>query len=192
MGQFVSACDAIRDMCGVTVMGVHHSGKDEARGMRGSSALEGAGDCVIHFKREDDSNRAEVIVDKQKDGEALPPLWFELKRAEWMEGLKLETTLVPELSTPIPIEDSLPDRDTCRRILSRMDEVWLEGAPWSFAPQSVRTGRNAVRNILAEFNLASAATAETLLEGWGRNGIIREDIRDSHSKMKGIRVVGSI
>jgi hypothetical protein len=50
------ACDAIRETCGVAVIGVHHSGKDEDRGMRGSSSLEGAGDCVLHLKRKDDSS----------------------------------------------------------------------------------------------------------------------------------------
>jgi RecA-family ATPase len=41
MGLFVVACDAIRETCGVAVIGVHHSGKDEDRGMRGSSSLGG-------------------------------------------------------------------------------------------------------------------------------------------------------
>ena len=146
MGQFVAACDAIREACGVAVLGVHHSGKDEDRGMRGSTALQGAGDCVICLKRGDETKLVEVVTEKQKDGEEAKPLFLNLEKIEWMDGLKQASTLVPEAATAAPDRTHWPDRDTCRRIVQAINDAWLSGKPWSFEPQSKRSGRYAPKH----------------------------------------------
>jgi RecA-family ATPase len=51
------------------IMIVHHSGKDQERGMRGSSALQGAADTVIKCYKNDKKHSHTAIVEKQKDGE---------------------------------------------------------------------------------------------------------------------------
>ena len=56
---------------------VHHSGKDVDRGMRGSSALQGAADTVIQCRKDGDRHRA--VVEKQKDGQDNIPLPFVLE-----------------------------------------------------------------------------------------------------------------
>lgn len=67
MGAFVGACDQIRTAIGCTVLVVHHQGKSSAAGMRGSTALLGAADTVIHVEKR--ANGRAARVEKQKDGE---------------------------------------------------------------------------------------------------------------------------
>ena len=47
MGQFGEMCGVIQRHAGCAVLAVHHSGKDAARGMRGSSSLLGLSDTVL-------------------------------------------------------------------------------------------------------------------------------------------------
>lgn len=191
MGLFVAACDAIKDACNVAVIGIHHSGKDEDRGMRGSTALEGAGDAILHLKRKDDSKIVEVITEKQKDGEEAKPLYLKLTKLEWMDGLKQASTLVPEVAESAPDQQHWPDRDTCRRIITAIDEAWSSGKPWSFEPQSKRTGRYALSLMGTSFHI-SAKLAESMIETWLMNDVLSVEMRNSDTKIKGLKVIGAI
>jgi hypothetical protein len=51
MNAAVRGCDRVRDATGAAVLLVHHSGKDESKGMRGSTALLGAVDSVMRMRR---------------------------------------------------------------------------------------------------------------------------------------------
>ena len=72
MMQFVSVIGALMEAfdCAVTV--VHHTGKDESRGMRGSSALLAAVDAELELTRISDDEADEPVCTvkstKQKDG----------------------------------------------------------------------------------------------------------------------------
>lgn len=191
MGLFVAACDAIRETCGVAVIGVHHSGKDEDRGMRGSTALEGAGDCVIHLKRKDDSKLVEVVTQKQKDGEEAKPLFLNLEKIEWMDGLKQASTLVPLVATSAPNQNHWPDKDACRRIVQAISDAWVSGKPWSFEPQSKRSGRYAPKLMNTSFQIAPSL-AESMIETWLMNDVLSVEMRNSDTKIKGLKVVGTI
>jgi hypothetical protein len=191
MGLFVAACDAIREACGVAVIGVHHSGKDEDRGMRGSTALEGAGDCVLHLKRGDDSKLVEVVTEKQKDGEEAKPLFLNLDKIEWMDGLKQASTLVPTVATAAPNQTHWPDRDTCRQIVRAINEAWISGKPWSFEPQSKRSGRYAPKLMNTSFRIATSL-AESMIETWLMNDVLSVEMHNLNTKMKGLKVIGSI
>jgi len=52
MSKFIARCEWVRVALGCFVLVVHHSGKDEARGMRGHSALLGAVDVELEVVRE--------------------------------------------------------------------------------------------------------------------------------------------
>jgi hypothetical protein len=69
MGRFNEACaELIRQVDGApNVFAVHHSGKDEERGSRGSSSFPGAVDTMLKVKREE--GRITLRVEKQKDDE---------------------------------------------------------------------------------------------------------------------------
>ena len=77
MNTFVSRCDTIRTKTGATVLVVHHFGKDESKGMRGSIALKAAADTVIEVTGLEGIRTARV--EKQKDGAAGESFAFLLK-----------------------------------------------------------------------------------------------------------------
>lgn len=67
MGKLVAACDAIRAATGAAVLLVHHTGKDEGRGSRGSNLLPAAVDVNLSVAKTDTITTVEL--EKQRDGQ---------------------------------------------------------------------------------------------------------------------------
>lgn len=67
MGKALAHCREIRARTGATVLLVHHSGKDAAKGARGWSGLKAAADAEIEVLR--DGDHREMRVSKLKDGD---------------------------------------------------------------------------------------------------------------------------
>lgn len=82
MGRYIASMKRIRDETGAAVVVVHHSGKDAARGMRGSTAILGAMDTTVEVDRDKDRRAITVTVQKQKDAERELPMRFGLERVE--------------------------------------------------------------------------------------------------------------
>ena len=80
MGMLVRNCDAIAKNFEGLVILVHHSGKVADSGMRGSSALLGAADCVISIASDETGLRT-AVIEKQKDGEDGQSFTFRLQSA---------------------------------------------------------------------------------------------------------------
>lgn len=112
MNAYVAAIDRLKEETGASVLVVHHSGKDDSRGARGSSAFTGAVDTLIHCTREGDkvrlANRAPF--GKQKDAEEFADIALRkvVVRLAGMEGEDDPTTLImmpddePEAERPKP------------------------------------------------------------------------------------------
>jgi len=84
MGLFIQACDAVRLFTGGAVLGVAHSGKDAARGIRGSTALLGAVDASIKASR--DGDLLALKIEKQKDAEAEAEIVFKMQARALVGG----------------------------------------------------------------------------------------------------------
>ncbi|MDE9553039.1 AAA family ATPase [Xenorhabdus bovienii] len=70
MGAFVRGCDELKAKTGASILVVHHSGKDESKGARGSSAFRAALDVEYRINREGKKGGALVITcTKMKDAE---------------------------------------------------------------------------------------------------------------------------
>lgn len=72
MGEFVRAIDRVWNELGCFVLTVHHSGKDVARGLRGSSALGGASDANILVQRDKEkglTEPGEIILEDLRHAE---------------------------------------------------------------------------------------------------------------------------
>lgn len=67
MGKFLRNFEKIKEDFSCTILFVHHKGKDESRGMRGSSSLLGAADTCIDIRK--DQTKVLISIEKQKDGE---------------------------------------------------------------------------------------------------------------------------
>jgi putative DNA primase/helicase len=79
MGAFIQGCDAIKQGTGATVMVVHHSGKNEEAGARGSSALRGALDVELMVKRDGKETALTLSCMKMKDAEAPDTYAYDLQ-----------------------------------------------------------------------------------------------------------------
>ncbi|PSY40776.1 DNA primase [Escherichia albertii] len=83
MGAFIQGCDAIKQAIGATVLVVHHSGKDETKGARGSSAFRAALDAEYRISRENSDVTALVAAcTKMKDAEEPKESAYDLKSVE--------------------------------------------------------------------------------------------------------------
>lgn len=73
-------CKMLADATGAMVVLIHHTGKDDSRGMRGSSATYAAADCVLEVSADEKDHT--VFVDKLKDGERGASFGFTLPSVE--------------------------------------------------------------------------------------------------------------
>ncbi len=79
MGAFIQGCDRVKATTGATVLVSHHSGKDEDRGARGSTAFRAALDAEYMVKREGDGGALVLRCTKMKDCEEPAQQAFDLK-----------------------------------------------------------------------------------------------------------------
>ena len=81
MGAFISGCDLVKTTTGATILLVHHTGKNESNGARGSSSFRAALDAEYLVKREAERGNSLVLTGtKMKDSEQPEPVAFDLKR----------------------------------------------------------------------------------------------------------------
>lgn len=100
MGLYVSNLLHIRDQTGAAVLVVHHCGKDEAKGMRGHSALLGALDAELAVEGAADQDRI-LRTGKVRDGDGYTDLFgFRLRVVELgtdAEGDPVRTCVVESM-----------------------------------------------------------------------------------------------
>ena len=108
MGALVRNCDFIRKVAGATVLLVHHTGKDEARGMRGSYALKGAVDTEFEVTSE-----RELTCRKQRDMAKPESLHFDLRAVVLgtdEDGDEVTSAVAVASDPPIPPRKPLTGR----------------------------------------------------------------------------------
>lgn len=69
MGAFIQGCDYIKAATQATVLIIHHSGKVQDKGARGSSAFRAALDVEFNVRREGDGGALILSCTKMKDAE---------------------------------------------------------------------------------------------------------------------------
>lgn len=77
IGAFIRSVDALRRRFSCTVVIVHHTGKDETKGGRGSNSLLCAADTEIRCERDEREMELTVSCTKMKDAPEFPPLTLE-------------------------------------------------------------------------------------------------------------------
>jgi hypothetical protein len=65
MGEIIDAAKMLQTRLGGAVLLIHHSGKDQTKGLRGHSSLNAALDAALEVRREGD--RREWVIAKSKD-----------------------------------------------------------------------------------------------------------------------------
>jgi hypothetical protein len=103
MGKFIGACGKLQSEHNASVLGIHHSGKDVSRGMRGSSSLLGAVNTSMSCKRVDD-NQIKLTFEKQKDIELAEPISLDMVQVQVGDGVIGQSSIALELASVIAEE----------------------------------------------------------------------------------------
>jgi hypothetical protein len=90
MGLFVDACETVKRHAGCAVIGIHHSGKDATRQMRGSTALTGAVDASIKVSKLEET--VTLTTEKQKDAEPMPDVAFTMTPVALIDDVSVVMT----------------------------------------------------------------------------------------------------
>lgn len=125
MGAFIEGCDLIKRETGATVLVVHHSGKDEAKGARGSSAFRAALDAEFSVKREGTATALVLTCTKMKDSEDPQSHAYDLRTAELFrdEDGELVTSLMVR-DVPREPKDADPAFDGVARLTENHTSLW--------------------------------------------------------------------
>jgi len=142
MGQAITAMDRVRNAFKCAVVPIHHTGKDggKERGARGSTALIGACDTSIFVARHD-GDLVEVAVQKQKDAEALLPMFFRSKKVQFQAHAldDIEDSIVLKMCEETPQDVKSATLSTAQhRVLEALTEALIrygrvpamEGVTW--------------------------------------------------------------
>lgn len=107
--MFVRNCDLMREQTGAHVLIIHHTGKDEDRGARGSSALRAAVDTEILV-----SSNHTITSQKQRDMVAPAPLHFSLRSVSLgtdPDGDPVTSAVMVAADKPAPIRKPLTGKN---------------------------------------------------------------------------------
>lgn len=121
VGLVLAQCTKIYRKTGAMVILVHHSGKDDAAGARGSSALRAAADVEIQVSSTTKARGAKVT--KQKDGEDGKQFGFQLHTVllgEDDDGEDITSCVVEHLA------DAAPDADKQKPKASKVEARILD------------------------------------------------------------------
>jgi hypothetical protein len=100
MSRVMSRVQRIASQTGAFVLVVHHTGKDQDRGMRGSSVLRAAADLHIEITQKEGESLRVGRVAKLKDGEDGERFAFSLEPVDFEFGGRRLNSCVPDYQLP--------------------------------------------------------------------------------------------
>jgi hypothetical protein len=149
MSTIVAHLDEIRRQTGATVLLVHHTGKDETRGARGSSSLPAAVDTILSMTSKDD--RIELRVEKQRDLPKVDTVHLALRQVEVgrdEEGEVVRSCVIdqidaeggPEAASPDLLVDEQLLLDLLMRLSAeREPDRWVSREDWRISALEIFT-----------------------------------------------------
>ena len=190
MSSFVNACDLVRLHIGGAVVGIHHSGKDKEKGMRGSTVLLGGCDASIKVTK--DGELVTLKTEKQKDAEEAEPIYMRMRKVAWATGLEEEqTTLVPFRSEARAIDEQSISREQIGKAFGILADAWGDGRPLSHRIETTRHGRYAPRILSGRLGGEAEAWA-SLITSWLENNCLAVEIVNKNTKAKGLQVINAV
>lgn len=182
MGLVIDACAQIKDaLGGATVLLIHHSGKDAAKGQRGSSALKGNIDAEAMVTRDD--RDVALKVWKQKDGEDGHTLHFTTRLQRVREGEDGDLSSLVIVDADGQTEETTTNKDKALR--KRIADAIMPGSACDTATlrRAMGAGKNGrfgpeVRAVLPH----DEHSAATVIRTDGRMVRMWWDMADGASK----------
>lgn len=184
MGAFIEGCDVIKRETGATLLVVHHSGKDDTKGARGSSAFRAALDAEFNVRREGDGGAIILTCTKMKDAEEPKQAAFDLRPVELFtdrDGELISSLVVQDL--PREARDIDPELADIKHLTGNHAALW----------QSIRSrkakGEPCNRSVLRDDMIALMGEngrkgLTRWLEKLVRDGIIEVDVMGEVTLLK--------
>lgn len=125
MGAFIEGCDVIKRETGATLLVVHHSGKDDTKGARGSSAFRAALDAEFNIRREGDGGAIILTCTKMKDAEEPKQAAFDLRPVELFtdrDGELISSLVVQDL--PREAREPAPELADIKHLTGNHAALW--------------------------------------------------------------------
>ncbi|HHR4101827.1 TPA: helicase RepA family protein, partial [Salmonella enterica] len=118
-------CDTIKRETGATLLVVHHSGKDEGKGARGSSAFRAALDAEFNVRREGAGGALILRCTKMKDAEEPGQCAYDLKAVGLFtdsDGDDVYSLVVVDV--PREPRDTDPELENVKRLTDNHAALW--------------------------------------------------------------------
>ncbi|EBR5511538.1 AAA family ATPase [Salmonella enterica] len=125
MGAFIEGCDTIKRETGATLLVVHHSGKDEGKGARGSSAFRAALDAEFNVRREGEGGAIILTCTKMKDSEEPRQCAYDLKAVVLFtddDGDDVRSLVV--MDVPREVKGGDPDLEIAKNLTGNHAALW--------------------------------------------------------------------
>jgi hypothetical protein len=128
-------------------------------------------------------------ITKQKDDEESPDRHFAAVKIDLPGvGIRPVTSLVLRPDTEDPRQEIALSKTQVNEILDEVARAWETGSPWSNKVQTKRDGRWLPKWINTTYGV-SLKQAESYVEDLLFNGFLSIGVRDTDSKMKGLKVL---
>lgn len=155
MGRYVAQIERIEQAIDGHLLVVHHTGKDEDRGARGSSALRAAVDHEIALSKDSGSQVGALKMTKIREGGLEGKRYgFELSPRD------LGVNKLGRMNTTIVVKeaDAPAERKTARANMAQDVEAYIRG----------QGGRATIEEIMGEFGQMGKGSAESSKRAWSR------------------------
>ncbi len=123
MGLFVDSCDRLRVETGATILVIHHAGKNNEAGERGSSSLGGAAEVMMEITEA--NNLYRLVSRKQKEGGLFEPMHFRLLEVHIDDETGATSCVVQPVNEPSssdPEEEASPEETDQSKIARSLRE----------------------------------------------------------------------
>jgi hypothetical protein len=196
MNLVINVLHRIRQTTGACVMVVHHFGKDEKKGMRGSSMLYAAADSILALKRSDDAmevtlSTAQADGGKQKDNPTEKD-FLTLEMKSHVVGEDYFGDPVTSLAAVVAVKDAQQEQEEPQHLptLTEVDMYYLRGIrtyQWDGATPSALRERLATEEYAQKLprppHRADRQTAGNRLQGLGNKDLV-ERVKGEKGKWK--------
>lgn len=130
MGKFLQAWDRLRyKFPEMSVIFVHHTGKDQSKGARGHSSFKGALDAELTVVKGQKKGTYELRNTKQKDAEEAPSIFVQLSSVELdiccEEGRPITTLALTDTPQELTVDSICPYLECIKKLGSGCDRKSL-------------------------------------------------------------------
>ncbi len=149
MGAFIQGCDAIKAATQATVQIIHHSGKDQDKGARGSSAFSAALDVEFNVRREGEGGALILSCTKMKDAEEPLRRAYDLHAVDLYvddDGDQITSLVLNDEGREVRENDAASDPDLAG--IPRPTENHF--ALWQAIRSRTANGENCIRSLVRD------------------------------------------